>query len=210
MKKQPKEQKNVPTDDRDKPLLIIGLGNIGSNYELTRHNAGFLFTEFLREHWHLKPFSASVRCAAHVCEGVVHGRRTIVAQAATMMNNSGTAVISLMRCYEIPRQNILIIHDDTDIEIGRYKFAHDSRAAGQKGVEDIIRKLGTQQFNRVRIGVRPVLPPEAPKPKAGDLVLKRFNKKELQTLRGAFPEIARDITTEFFNLSVYDKFDYDF
>jgi PTH1 family peptidyl-tRNA hydrolase len=165
--------------------LIIGLGNPGKEYERTRHNAGFLFLDFLRDSWGFPGFSTSARWKGAVSEGVRNGEKTILLKPETFMNRSGDSVRSIMDFFKLSPEDLTVIHDDLDIESGRYRVTEGSRAAGHNGVADLIEKIGTQDFRRIRIGIgRP--PENIPTEK---YVLTPFTQEERETLETLFREV---------------------
>jgi PTH1 family peptidyl-tRNA hydrolase len=165
--------------------LIVGLGNPGKEYEKTRHNAGFLFLDFLRESCGFEPFQPNTKWKGSVSAGMHDGEKTILLKPETFMNRSGESVRSVMDFFKIPVDNIIVIHDDLDIASGTFRIAKGSGAAGHNGVSDLIEKLGTKDFTRIRIGIgRP--PENIP---ADAFVLSPFASEELGVLEGLFPNI---------------------
>ncbi len=146
--------------------IIIGLGNPGKEYEKTYHNAGFLAIDFLNKHQ-------------------VSGVRYKVLKSSVFMNESGKFVAKIIKKTGIKLTELMIIHDDSDIEIGKYKISFSRGSAGHNGVESIIKSLKTKNFWRLRIGIRP---PKS-KQKAEKFVLKKINKKNLEVLKKVFNEI---------------------
>ena len=135
-------------------ILIIGLGNPGKKYENTRHNVGSRVID------ELKLFDL---------ESVV------LAKPKTFMNESGKAVKNLLKNYHLKPNNLILIHDDIDLPLGRIRIAKNRGAAGHKGVQSIIDELGTKNFIRFRIGIRP----KVGKPRNPEkFVLQKFNKDE--------------------------------
>lgn len=161
--------------------LLIGLGNPGIKYEHTRHNAGFLAVQAFAQK-HKFGFSPSGKFFAEVWEDNISGQKVITALPQTFMNDSGKAVSGLIGYYKInPETDLIVVHDDTDLLFGKTKLVYDSSSAGHKGVQDIIEKLGTQKFHRLRIGVenrvsREDLPTET-------FVLQNFSDEEFQKLQ---------------------------
>jgi PTH1 family peptidyl-tRNA hydrolase len=110
------------------------------------------------------------------------------------MNDSGRATRALLDFHKLIPDNILVIHDDLDIELGKYKIAQDSRSAGHNGVQNIIDALGTQKFRRIRIGI--AKPPEEKdvcQINAHDYVLQKFSSEELEVLEKVLEEISEEI-----------------
>lgn len=176
--------------------LIIGLGNPGKEYLQTRHNAGFLFIDFLQQRFHCEAFHVNEKMSAEISSGIINGEKILLIKPATFMNASGTAVQALMRFYKFSPADIAIVHDDLDIAPDTYKTTLSSRAAGHNGVQDIIDKISTQDFFRIRIGIG--RPPEV----AGicvpshDFVLQNFSEEEMTHLSELFPKIT-DAIIEF-------------
>ncbi len=172
--------------------LIVGLGNPGKEYEKTRHNAGFLFLDFLSETWGLEPFQPNTKWKGSVSAGMHDGEKTILLKPETFMNRSGESVRSVMDFFKIPVDDIIVIHDDLDIASGTFKITKGSGAAGHNGVADLIEKLGTKDFTRIRIGIgRP--PENIP---ADAYVLSPFSEEELIALRKTFLEIEKKLDSE--------------
>ncbi len=132
--------------------LIIGLGNPGRDYETTRHNVGFLAVDaFAGEEdgdWR-----KDTKRKAWITDVRISREKIILAKPSTYMNRSGEAASELVRFYKIPLENVLVIHDEMDIEPGRLKFISKGRSAGHNGVEDVQEKLGTTDIQRLRIGI---------------------------------------------------------
>lgn len=128
--------------------LIVGLGNPGEKYKNTRHNVGFMLLDALAYEagisWAFeKKFNSEI--SKH--EDILY------AKPQTFMNRSGEAVRKIADYYNIAPENIIIVHDDVDLEEGQTRFRQGSSSAGHHGVDDIIEKLGTQEFWRFRVGV---------------------------------------------------------
>ncbi|NTW30851.1 MAG: peptidyl-tRNA hydrolase [Candidatus Moranbacteria bacterium] len=117
------------------------------------------------------------------------GEKTILLKPETFMNRSGESVRSVMDFFKIPVDNIIVIHDDLDIASGTFKIAKGSGAAGHNGVADLIEKLGTKDFTRIRIGIGRQ-PENVP---ADAYVLSTFTEEELVTLRKTFLEIEKTL-----------------
>ncbi|NTW14828.1 MAG: aminoacyl-tRNA hydrolase [Candidatus Moranbacteria bacterium] len=167
------------------PKLIVGLGNPGSSHERTRHNAGFLFLDFLVREWGFPPFESSAKWKGSVSTGLRGGEKVILLKPETFMNRSGESVRAVMDFFKFSPRDIVVIHDDLDVPAGTLKTTESSRAAGHNGVADLIEKLGTQDFRRVRVGIgRPSdgMPADA-------YVLAPFSDEERKTLESLFPEI---------------------
>ncbi|MFA5986015.1 MAG: aminoacyl-tRNA hydrolase [Parcubacteria group bacterium] len=134
--------------------IICGLGNPGTQYHATRHNVGFLFLDRLAEHLQLPSFDSDKKHNALVSEGhTSHKEKMLLVKPQTFMNRSGVTVAAIMNFYKISPSDLIVIHDDLDILIGKYKVSRDTHAVGHNGVQSIIDMIGTQDFMRIRIGI---------------------------------------------------------
>lgn len=173
-------------------FLIVGLGNPGKEYEKTRHNVGFMvLDEFTKTH-EFPSFKLSKKHSSLVSEGKLSEAKVVLVKPQTFMNNSGKAVASLARL-SFPKLSLakelagelVVIHDDIDISLGKTKVSKGSGSAGHKGVDSIIQSLGTKNFTRIRIGIQP----KTGKPKnVEDFVLKPFKNSEFLLLESAIHE----------------------
>lgn len=132
--------------------MVVGLGNPGTRYEATRHNAGARAVEALARRLDLKLKSAR-RAPALMGEGRIGEAQVLLVRPNTYMNDSGRAVASLVHSRGISPEHLIVVHDEIDLTPGSLKLKLGGGAAGQRGVESVIRSLGTKDFYRVRIGV---------------------------------------------------------
>lgn len=153
---------------RQGPFLISGLGNPGRKFEHNRHNVGFMLLNRLATKLGVN-FSL-VESKALVAKVVYLGERVILIKPQTYMNNSGSAVSSLVRFYQVPLENLLVAYDDVDLPLGMLRLRPMGSSAGQKGMQSIIEHLGTDAFPRLRIGTG--RPPG--RMEAADYVLQNF------------------------------------
>lgn len=164
--------------------LVIGLGNPGGEYRNTRHNAGWLVLDELESRGR---FGRERRDGpAKVREGTVDGYEIATARPQTYMNLSGRAAVHLMRRYGVPATDLIVVHDDVDLPLGRLRVKRGGGAAGQKGVLSIADSLRTQEFVRVRVGVS--RPPD--RDGMVDYVLERFTPEERERLATVLPRAA--------------------
>lgn len=131
--------------------LIAGLGNMGREYRETKHNFGFMVVDRLADRLGIS-FNKE-QCKALTATGNYEGRKLILAKPQTYMNESGRAVVPLLRYYKIPQTRLLVIHDDMDLPFGTLRVRPDGSNGGQKGVGSIIEQLGNQNFTRIRCGI---------------------------------------------------------
>lgn len=150
--------------------LIIGLGNYGEEYKETRHNYGFMVVdEFLKRN-NFPEFKLDFSALLSIKNNL------IIAKPQTYMNNSGKAVKEISNYYKILPEDIIVIHDDVDIELGKIKESQDRGSAGHNGIKSIIDSLGTKNFKRIRMGINSQ--DEAFIGNLENLVLKKFSKNE--------------------------------
>src|SRR4030042_724060 len=184
-------------------VIIIGLGNPGKKYINTRHNIGFeVLDQFVKEN-NFPEFKLSKKFNALISENVINGKKIILAKPQTFMNNSGISVKKLAGVSpplnqrgSDPRnlRNLYIIHDDIDLPLGKIRPSENRGSAGHKGVESIIKELGTKDFTRIRIGIHPLCF-HASVHRSKEFVLEKFKKEEKellnQAVRQALPEIKK-------------------
>ncbi|MFK7766039.1 MAG: aminoacyl-tRNA hydrolase [Mariniblastus sp.] len=152
--------------------LIVGLGNPGKKYQQTRHNIGFDIIACLAKRYNVERPKAKFN--AEVAETIVKNEKTILLSPLTFMNLSGQSVRAAVDFYKLPLTDILVICDDINLDLARLRFRPGGSAGGQNGLKDIINRLGTQTFDRLRVGVGKV-PPQWD---AADFVLGKFSKED--------------------------------
>lgn len=132
--------------------MIVGLGNPGSEYEQTRHNAGFWFIDELA--WQYKAtLKEEKKFFGSVARISISGSDLWLLKPSTFMNRSGQAVAALAQFYKIKPEEILVVHDELDIPCGRIKFKLGGGNGGHNGLKDIQARLGTPDFYRLRLGI---------------------------------------------------------
>ncbi len=131
--------------------LIVGLGNPGDKYFYTRHNAGFLAMDYVSQ----KCGTTVNRSKYHalVGEGMIAGKRVLLMKPQTLMNESGDAVIEAAGFYKVPVENIIVMSDDVNLDVGRIRVRKSGSDGGQKGLRSIITRMGSDDFPRIRFGV---------------------------------------------------------
>jgi len=164
--------------------LIAGLGNPGLQYRYTRHNAGFLVAQALADTLDIPLKRVKFRC--QIGEGKLEGTPLIIAKPLTYMNDSGSAVSSLLHYFKVPLERLLVIHDDLDLPLGVLRLRPGGGSAGQRGVQSIADKLGTSAFPRLRFGIG--RPPGRMDP--ADYVLEKFSASEQELLRMTLEQAA--------------------
>ena len=174
--------------------LIVGLGNPGSQYNKTRHNAGFLLIDKVLDKLSLKLDKS--KCKSQYAIYRNKAEKIIIAKPQTYMNLSGQAVASLMKFYDVDKDNLIVIHDDLDLPLGKLRLRKKGSSGGQKGMGNIIDLLGTNEINRIRIGISNDKSIETV-----DYVLGKFSKEETKIFEEALDKGAD---------AVIYSFDHDF
>ena len=136
-----------------KVKLIVGLGNPGIRYEDTKHNVGFRVIDTLQTQLSAGKLPRNLICKSLVMQATWHDLPIILAKPMTYMNNSGIAVATLIRQFEIPLSELCIIYDDIHLDLGVLRMRQKGSDGGQKGMKSIIHHLGTTAFPRLRIGI---------------------------------------------------------
>jgi PTH1 family peptidyl-tRNA hydrolase len=164
--------------------LVVGLGNPERRYEGTRHNVGFaVLAELARKYGISRPRS---RFQGEVVEVDLEGEKALLLSPVTYMNNSGASVQMARDFYKIPEEQLLVVCDDFNLPLAKLRFRAKGSSGGQKGLADIIRRLGNDQFPRLRIGIGS--PPEGWD--AADYVLSKFTREELPEIEKAVSRAA--------------------
>ena len=177
--------------------IIIGLGNPGKKYNNTRHNVGFMAIDKLQEKWGFPDFEFNKKFEAELSVGnknfysLPEENKIILAKPQTFMNLSGQTVKAILDFYKLTPKDIIIIHDDLDLILGKYKIALDSSAAGHNGVQDIIDTLGTKEFHRIRIGI--ANEDLRTKIDSKNFVLQKFKDEETKTIKKVLNETTKNI-----------------
>ena len=152
--------------------LVVGLGNPGRKYELTRHNIGFDIVDALSKRHSAEP--ARSKFQGLVSECMVNGQRALLLKPETFMNLSGRSVQAARDFYKIENEDLLLVCDDFNLDLGTIRLRAGGSDGGQKGLADTIRQLGTNEFPRLRFGIGPV--PDRWNPP--DFVLGKFSSGE--------------------------------
>ncbi len=169
--------------------LIVGLGNPGKGYRLTRHNVGFLVVDRIARQQGIT--LKKRRGGAQVGEGLIGTRRVVVAKPLTYMNKSGESVRRLIEGLKIPRDHLVVIHDDLDLACGRIKIKKKGGDGGHKGMNSIIEQLGSGDFLRVKVGIgKPRSPDEG-----ADYVLSPFSADQISLVEESVDRAAEAIET---------------
>jgi len=164
--------KKHPSNESQEWYIFVGLGNPGREYEHTRHNIGFSAIQRLAERWSIDIGRYKFKALTGV--GTAADKRVALVMPQTYMNNSGTAVGSFVNFYKIDLAHLVVINDDMDLPFGNIRIRKAGGSAGQRGMQSIIKRLGSEEFPRMRLGIG--RPPGRMDPK--DYVLKKFKGDE--------------------------------
>lgn len=178
---------NAPlfTVGAEKTLLIVGLGNIGKEYDGTRHNIGFACVDTFAKQQDFPAWQEKKDLKCHLTYTRLGETRVILCKPQTFMNNSGEAVASVQHFYKLNNKQTLVVHDELDIAFGQIRTRVGGSAAGNNGVKSIIQHCG-EDFVRLRIGIKNDL---LAKMDSADFVLARFSKDEQQHLSALWREV---------------------
>ena len=166
-------------------FIVVGLGNIGKQYELTRHNAGFLAIDRIAEKYGAK--IDRVKFHATVGECTIAGQRVLLMKPATLMNNSGIAVGEAAAFYKIPPEKVLVLHDEISFDPGMIRIRRKGSAGGHNGLKSIIARLPGEDFPRIKIGVGKKPSPEYD---LANWVLGRMPEADMKAMTARFDDIA--------------------
>ncbi len=177
------EQSRTPTAPVS--FIIVGLGNVGKQYELTRHNAGFIAIDRIAERCGVK--IDRVKFHSTVAEANMGGVRVLLMKPTTLMNNSGVAVGEAATFYKIPPERVLVLHDEISFDAGMLRIRRKGSAGGHNGLKSIIAHLPGDNFPRIKIGIGKKPNPEYD---LADWVLGRLTESDLTALRSRLDDIA--------------------
>ncbi len=164
--------------------IVAGLGNIGAEYDKTRHNAGFMAIDYIADKCGVRIDRAKFH--ALVAEAELGGVRLLLMKPTTYMNNSGVAIAEAAAFYKIPPENVIVLHDEISFDVGVLRIRRKGSAGGHNGLKSIIAHLGSDAFPRVKIGVG-----KKPSPDYDlvDFVLGKFPKEALDILGAKYADI---------------------
>lgn len=171
--------------------LIVGLGNPGEKYLNTRHNLGFEFLDEFKRKNNLEEWSNEAKFKTEI---IKIGNDLILARPQTYMNNTGLAVKILTTYYKIHTTDLIVVHDDLDLPLGKIKVRLGGSGGGHHGVESVIKALGTDQFTRVRLGIGPAQGP------AENFVLAQFKPQEKQQVKHMIKQTIKAIDSSLLSL----------
>jgi PTH1 family peptidyl-tRNA hydrolase len=165
--------------------VIAGLGNPGRKYSRTRHNVGFMVIEEFAKRFEI---DFKDRDKYRIGRGSIEGSAVVLLEPLPYMNRSGTAVREVLKKFSVPPENLIVIHDDLDMEKGRLRIRKTGSSGGHKGVQSIIQDIGTRDFVRLKIGIgrEEGMPAE-------EFVLRKFGRQEISVMKDAIQEATEAI-----------------
>jgi PTH1 family peptidyl-tRNA hydrolase len=168
--------------------LVVGLGNPGSQYQNTRHNAGFLALDYLAGKYGVKIDRAKFK--ALVGETLIAGKRVLLMKPQTFMNHSGEAIAEAARFYKCPVEKVIVISDDFLLDVGRLRVRRNGTHGGHNGLKSIQRELTSTEYPRIRIGVG-----QKPHPDYDviDWVLGNFSSEDLKQISARFDTLSQGL-----------------
>lgn len=172
--------------------LIVGLGNPEKKYDNTRHNIGFSLIDYWSTKYLIDVTKKKFTGLYGI--GTINGEKIIFLKPLSYMNLSGDVVIKFVDYFDIELNDIIVVQDDLDMELGKFKFSFNHSSGGHNGIKDIIKKLNSKEFLRLKIGIgnndTDVI----------SYVLGKFNKHELDVISNIF-ELLDDVVFDFVNLN---------
>ena len=186
----------------NKTILIVGLGNPGKQYDMTRHNIGYnCVDKFVENFDELRGWTNKTDLKCLISTGQLSDKRVIIIKPTTYMNNSGEAVSLVSNFYKIEIGNVIVIHDDIDIDFGQIKIKLGGSSAGHNGIKSITNHLGDENYGRIRIGIGPKKPL---KMDSKDFVLQKFSDEQISHLDDLTKEVAAVVTEFTYGSGVLD------
>ena len=182
------ESERTPAPQGAVEYIICGLGNPGTQYEVTRHNIGFMTIDTLCEKYKLD--CKKLRFKSLTCDAMISGKRCLIMKPTTFMNNSGEAVTEAMSFYKIPPERTIIVFDDISLEPGKLRIRRKGSDGGHNGIKSIIYLSSSDMFPRIKMGVGAKPHPDY---NLADWVLGHFKKEQAEALETAMDNAVSSI-----------------
>lgn len=163
--------------------LVVALGNPGKEYDMTRHNMGFMFVDYYFDKKNIN-VNWSNKFNGLYCDLVINSEKIIFVKPQSYMNLSGGVVRKFVDFYKIKTEDILVISDDLDLSLGNFKLKMNGSSGGHNGLKDIEKKLGTQEYKRLKIGIS-----KNNNYDTKDYVLSKFSSEEKKVIDTCFDEL---------------------
>lgn len=178
-----------------KVLLIVGLGNVGSEYDGTRHNIGFACVDALAKSQDFEPWTNKKDLKAQIATQTIGDSRVILCKPTTLMNLSGEAVQAVAHFYKVNPDHIVAVYDELDVDFGIIRTRLGGGSAGHNGVKSVTKHIG-EAYGRVRVGIGPKHPEHID---SADFVLARFSKAEQGQVTNLLQETTAILTEYIFS-----------
>jgi PTH1 family peptidyl-tRNA hydrolase len=186
------EQQPLYSVGQEKTILIVGLGNIGKEYDGTRHNIGFACVDAFAESHEFPAWTEKKDLKSQITYKTLGSTRVILAKPTTFMNLSGEAVQAIAHFYKIPPASIVVVHDELDIPFGQIRVRQGGSSAGNNGLKSLLQHL-EENFWRIRIGIK-----AETRMAAADFVLAKFSADEQKHLKLLSQEVTSLLTEYIF------------
>ena len=167
--------------------ILVGLGNVGKEYETTRHNVGFMFVDYYIKEVLKQDLDYKKRDNYYYLETKVNDEKIVVIKPTTYMNLSGEAIVKAKKWYKVEDEDIIVIYDDVDLGLGAFRYRETGSAGTHNGMRNILSILKTEQLKRFRIGIENRENRNIP---LMDYVLAKFKQEELEIL---YNKVFKDI-----------------
>ena len=182
--------------------IIVGLGNPGEEYSGTRHNTGRIMLEYFRKENNFPEWEKNKKINALVSTDKIGKDKAMLVLPETFMNKSGGSLTSLITSKKKAEQ-LVVVYDDLDLPIGKFKISFNRSSGGHRGLQSIIKKIKTEAFVRIRVGISPTSPTgKLKKPHGdvavGDFILGEFREKEIDTIKAVGRKVADALATVVF------------
>lgn len=169
-------------------FLIVGLGNPGTKYQNTKHNFGFLLSDQIIKDFKFEDLGK--KFGGELFSGKISDQKVFLLKPMEYMNLSGSAVLAASTFYKIPKDKIIVLHDDLDLQFGKIKTKIGGGHAGHNGLRDIDEKIG-KEYIRIRLGIGR---PQNPDYEISDYVLSKFSKEELENIENINQKIIKNLS----------------
>ena len=169
-------------------FVILGIGNPGKKYEGTRHNIGFIAMDYMESKYGIK--INKIKHKALIGEGNISGEKVILVKPQTYVNLSGESLREICAFYKIPPENVIVIHDDVSLDVGKLRIRKKGSDGGHNGIKSIIYQLSSDAFLRVRVGVGKKPHPDYD---LANWVLSAFPREEQEKLFTTFSTVQKGV-----------------
>lgn len=174
----------------ERTMIIVGLGNPGAEYEKSRHNVGFMCLDAFAKESNFPDWINKKDLSCTYSQKTLGQNRVILVKPTTFMNNSGKAVQAVCAFYKIGADNLIVVHDELDIDFGQIRCRNGGGAAGHNGIKSVSQYIG-EDYGRIRIGIGPKVPEQID---SADYVLQNFSAEQLLHIKSLTREVTAILT----------------